>query len=143
MILWKSHWIVPECEKPSTAPNNQEKPMTTPTAMPFRHDARTASFKLATINPGDVVEVETTSGSLWTLVRTARSQPKGDYMTHMVMMTTSTAAGQILRDWREIWPQNVIKLGDSISFGNWLTPSGRKMHTGPVAKVYVNGVRAL
>jgi len=117
--------------------------MTTPTAMPFLQDARTASLRLASMLPGDVVEVHTKSGSRWTFVRTYHSQLRGEYLTHVAMMTTSNAAGQILRDWREIWPQNEIRPGESISFGNWPASSGRKMHTGPVAKVYVNGIKVL
>ncbi len=121
------------------------------TARPLMQDARQKSFDLSSTTPGDVVEVATASGSVWTFVRTTQSTvftgpargamplPSGSYMTRMAMMTTSKNAGQILRSWKDISPQMEIQLGESIFFDGWTTRNGQPMHTNAVTGVCLNG----
>jgi hypothetical protein len=113
------------------------------TATPFLADARASQFHLDTTQPGDVIEVTTTSGSVWTFVRTRLSRLDGNYMTKMVMMTTSRNAGQVTRPWYDIAPEANLVIGEPIYFQSWVASGYRKMHTGNVQTVRLNGHKAL
>jgi hypothetical protein len=119
--------------------------MNGPTPQPFTVDARRRSseFSMTTTQPGDVIEVTTVTGSMWTFVRTSQSRIDGNYMTKMVMMTTSRNAGQITRPWRDIAPEAILEIGQPIYFQNWRASGWQDMHTSAVVSVRLNDRKVL